>query len=316
MELTRRDFVRICTGTVAGIGVSGMFHPFVRDVLAETLTGQRPPVFWVEGQGCTGCTVSLLNNAHPGIAKVLLEIIAMHFHPTIMAAEGQLAFQSMLDKSKEFNSQYVLIVEGSIPLKADGKYCVVEEVNHHEYTVAETTDILARSAAAVVAAGTCSSYGGVPAARGQQTQAVSVSQFLKMRGIPTPVINVPGCPPHPDWMVGTLALLLDAMKRKGTEGGVLEIMRGLDDVGRPKVFYPNTHLTCPYLSSFEDGIFSPFMTDKKGCRFELGCRGPWSGCDSATRKWNGGVNWCIANATCVGCTSPNFPDGMSPFYEN
>ena len=44
MELTRRDFVRICTGTVAGIGVSGMFHPFVRDVLAETLTGQRPPV--------------------------------------------------------------------------------------------------------------------------------------------------------------------------------------------------------------------------------------------------------------------------------
>ena len=118
MELTRRDFVRICTGTVAGIGVSGMFHPFVRDVLAETLTGQRPPVFWVEGQGCTGCTVSLLNNAHPGIAKVLLEIIAMHFHPTIMAAEGQLAFQSMLDKSKEFNSQYVLIVEGSIPLKA------------------------------------------------------------------------------------------------------------------------------------------------------------------------------------------------------
>ena len=137
-----------------------------------------------------------------------------------------------------------------------------------------------------------------------------------MRGIPTPVINVPGCPPHPDWMVGTLALLLDAMKRKGTEGGVLEILRGLDDVGRPKVFYPNTHLSCPYLGSFEDGIFSPSMTDKKGCRFELGCRGPWSGCDSATRKWNGGVNWCIANATCVGCTSPNFPDGMSPFYEN
>ena len=232
MELTRRDFVRICTGTVAGIGVSGMFHPFVRDVLAETLTGQRPPVFWVEGQGCTGCTVSLLNNAHPGIAKVLLEIIAMHFHPTIMAAEGQLAFQSMLDKSKEFNSQYVLIVEGSIPLKADGKYCVVGEVDHHEYTVAETTDILARSAAAVVAAGTCSSYGGVPAARGQQTQAVSVSQFLKMRGIPTPVINVPGCPPHPDWMVGTLALLLDACPERATQGQYREAVVDLNCLGK------------------------------------------------------------------------------------
>ena len=172
------------------------------------------------------------------------------------------------------------------------------------------------NAAAVLAVGTCAAYGGIPAGKGNETGAMGVSAFLKKEGIPAPVINIPGCPPHPDWMVGTLALLLDAMKRKGTEGGVLEIMRGLDDVGRPKVFYPNTHLTCPYLSFFEDGIFSPFMTDKKGCRFELGCRGPWSGCDSATRKWNGGVNWCIANATCVGCTSPNFPDGMSPFYEN
>ena len=115
MELTRRDFVRICTGTVAGIGVSGMFHPFVRDVLAETLTGQRPPVFWVEGQGCTGCTVSLLNNAHPGIAKVLLEIIAMHFHPTIMAAEGQLAFQSMLTNPKSLTASTCLSSKAPSP---------------------------------------------------------------------------------------------------------------------------------------------------------------------------------------------------------
>ena len=313
MELTRRDFVRICTGTVAGIGVSGMFHPFVRDVLAETLTGQRPPVFWVEGQGCTGCTVSLLNNAHPGIAKVLLEIIAMHFHPAIMAAEGQLAFQSMLDKSKEFNSQYVLIVEGSIPLKADGKYCVVGEVDHHEYTVAETTDILARSAAAVVAAGTCSSYGGVPAARGQQTQAVSVSQFLKMRGIPTPVINVPGCPPHPDWIVGTIGLGLQALATN-TLGPLVK--QGLDANGRPKAFYKNVHMNCPHLSAFEAGHMVKTMSDKDGCRFSMGCKGPRSACDSFERKWNNGVNWCVNNATCIGCTSPTFPDGQSPFYVN
>ena len=313
MELTRRDFVRICTGTVAGIGVSGMFHPFVRDVLAETLTGQRPPVFWVEGQGCTGCTVSLLNNAHPGIAKVLLEIIAMHFHPTIMAAEGQLAFQSMLDKSKEFNSQYVLIVEGSIPLKADGKYCVVGEVDHHEYTVAETTDILARSAAAVVAAGTCSSYGGVPAARGQQTQAVSVSQFLKMRGIPAPVINVPGCPPHPDWIVGTIGLGLQAL---ATNTLGLLVKQGLDANGRPKAFYKNVHMNCPHLSAFEAGHMVKTMSDKDGCRFSMGCKGPRSACDSFERKWNNGVNWCVNNATCIGCTSPTFPDGQSPFYVN
>ena len=316
MALSRRDFVKLCSGTVAGFGVSQMFHPAIHEAFAQTLTGERPPVFWVQGQGCTGCSVTLLNSTHPSIVDVLLKIISLEFHPTVMAAEGEGAYEHMMRVAEKFKGKFIFAVEGAVPVAHDGKCCVVAEADHHEVTMTEVTKVLAANAAAVLAVGTCAAYGGIPAGKGNETGAMGVSAFLKKEGIPAPVINIPGCPPHPDWMVGTLALLLDAMKRKGTEGGVLEIMRGLDDVGRPKVFYPNTHLTCPYLSSFEDGIFSPFMTDKKGCRFELGCRGPWSGCDSATRKWNGGVNWCIANATCVGCTSPNFPDGMSPFYEN
>ena len=316
MALSRRDFVKLCSGTVAGFGVSQMFHPAIHEAFAQTLTGERPPVFWVQGQGCTGCSVTLLNSTHPSIADVLLKIISLEFHPTVMAAEGEGAYEHMMRVAEKFKGKFIFAVEGAVPVAHDGKCCVVAEADHHEVTMTEVTKVLAANAAAVLAVGTCAAYGGIPAGKGNETGAMGVSAFLKKEGIPASVINIPGCPPHPDWMVGTLALLLDAMKRKGTEGGVLEIMRGLDDVGRPKVFYPNTHLTCPYLSSFEDGIFSPFMTDKKGCRFELGCRGPWSGCDSATRKWNGGVNWCIANATCVGCTSPNFPDGMSPFYEN
>ena len=316
MALSRRDFVKLCSGTVAGFGVSQMFHPAIHEAFAQTLTGERPPVFWVQGQGCTGCSVTLLNSTHPSIADVLLKIISLEFHPTVMAAEGEGAYEHMMRVAEKFKGKFIFAVEGAVPVAHDGKCCVVAEADHHEVTMTEVTKVLAANAAAVLAVGTCAAYGGIPAGKGNETGAMGVSAFLKKEGIPAPVINIPGCPPHPDWMVGSLALLLDAMKRKGTEGGVLEIMRGLDDVGRPKVFYPNTHLTCPYLSFFEDGIFSPFMTDKKGCRFELGCRGPWSGCDSATRKWNGGVNWCIANATCVGCTSPNFPDGMSPFYEN
>ncbi len=48
----------------------------------------------------------------------------------------------------------------------------------------------------------------------------------------------------------------------------------------------------------------------------MGCKGPRSACDSFERKWNNGVNWCVNNATCIGCTSPTFPDGQSPFYVN
>lgn len=168
----------------------------------------------------------------------------------------------------------------------------------------------------VVAAGTCSSYGGVPAARGQQTQAVSVSQFLKMRGIPTPVINVPGCPPHPDWMVGTLALLLDAMKRKGTKAAYWRSCAGSMTWGGPGV-YPEHASDLPLPEFFRRRHLLPVHDGQEGVPVRTRRRrGPWSGCDSATRKWNGGVNWCIANATCVGLHVAQFSRRHVPFYEN
>ena len=222
MALSRRDFVKLCSGTVAGFGVSQMFHPAIHEAFAQTLTGERPPVFWVQGQGCTGCSVTLLNSTHPSIADVLLKIISLEFHPTVMAAEGEGAYEHMMRVAEKFKGKFIFAVEGAVPVAHDGKCCVVAEADHHEVTMTEVTKVLAANAAAVLAVGTCAAYGGIPAGKGNETGAMGVSAFLKKEGIPAPVINIPGCPPHPDWMVGTLALLLDAMKRKGTEGGVLD----------------------------------------------------------------------------------------------
>ena len=96
----------------------------------------------------------------------------------------------------------------------------------------------------------------------------------------------------------------------------LLVKQGLDANGRPKAFYKNVHMNCPHLSAFEAGHMVKTMSDKDGCRFSMGCKGPRSACDSFERKWNNGVNWCVNNATCIGCTSPTFPDGQSPFYVN
>ena len=93
-------------------------------------------------------------------------------------------------------------------------------------------------------------------------------------------------------------------------------MNTRDANGRPKAFYKNVHMNCPHLSEFEAGHMVKTMSDKDGCRFSVGCKGPRSACDSFERKWNNGVNWCVNNATCIGCTSPSFPDGQSPFYVN
>ena len=289
MALSRRDFVKLCSGTVAGFGVSQMFHPAIHEAFAQTLTGERPPVFWVQGQGCTGCSVTLLNSTHPSIADVLLKIISLEFHPTVMAAEGEGAYEHMMRVAEKFKGKFIFAVEGAVPVAHDGKCCVVAEADHHEVTMTEVTKVLAANAAAVLAVGTCAAYGGIPA------------------------INIPGCPPHPDWIVGTIGLGLQAL---ATNTLGLLVKQGLDANGRPKAFYKNVHMNCPHLSAFEAGHMVKTMSDKDGCRFSMGCKGPRSACDSFERKWNNGVNWCVNNATCIGCTSPTFPDGQSPFYVN
>ena len=146
MALSRRDFVKLCSGTVAGFGVSQMFHPAIHEAFAQTLTGERPPVFWVQGQGCTGCSVTLLNSTHPSIADVLLKIISLEFHPTVMAAEGEGAYEHMMRVAEKFKGKFIFAVEGAVPVAHDGKCCVVAEADHHEVTMTEVTKVLAANA--------------------------------------------------------------------------------------------------------------------------------------------------------------------------
>jgi len=294
-----------------------MFHPAIRDALADTTTGERPPVLWLSGQSCTGCSVSLLNATHPSIKDVLLKVISLNYHSTIMCSEGEIAVERIFDTAKTNTGKFFLVVEGSVPTEAAGKYCVVADYMHKEYTIADMLKAVAPDAAAVIAVGTCAAFGGIPAAKGSTTGAKSVSAFLKECKIATPVVNLGGCPPHPDWIVGTLVLALKLIQEKGLADGLGEVMKALDANGRPKPFYgDNVHENCPFLKSYDDGKMCSTFTQKDGCRYDLGCKGPSACCDSPTRKWNGGVNWCVENATCIGCTEKDFPDGLSPFYSN
>ena len=317
MSMHRRDFVKLCTGTVAGFGVSQMFHPAIRDALAGTTSGERPSVLWLAGQSCTGCSVSLLNTTHPSIADVLLKVISLKYHSTIMAGEGEGAVASIFDTANANKGKFFVAVEGSVPVEAAGRYCTVADHEHKEYTMVDMLKAVAPDAAAIIAVGTCAAFGGIPAAKGSTTGAMSVSAFLKENAIATPVVNLGGCPPHPDWIVGTIALALQLIQEKGLADGLGEVVKALDVYGRPIPFYSDTvHENCDFLKAYEDGKMCSTFTQKDVCRYDLGCKGPGSNCDSPTRKWNGGVNWCVENAVCIGCTEKDFPDGKSPFYSN
>ncbi len=300
--VSRRNFLKTVTGTAAGIGISQVFNPALVAAMEKAL--ETHPVIWIQGSGCTGCSVSLLNSVEPSIADVLLKVISLQFHPTVMASEGETALENLYHIAEKYKGKFSLAVEGAIPMAADGKYCIVGELHHKEITMVDIMKDLGAKAGSVLALGTCAAYGGIPAAEGSETGATGVSDFFKTHGITTPTVNIPGCPPHPDWIVGSIAHLLTK--------GVPE----LDEYGRPTVFFgENIHDNCPRLEDYDAGELSEKLSDAKGCRMDIGCKGPDTYADCYNRKWNSGMNWCVDNSVCIGCVEPDFPDGKSPFYE-
>ncbi|MFH2137386.1 MAG: hydrogenase small subunit [Candidatus Omnitrophota bacterium] len=297
MKLTRREFFKLCAGTAAGAGISQLYVPEVVAALNDAAAG-KPPVIWLQGQSDSGCSVSLLNTTHPTIAEVLLKVISLRYHATVMAGTGETANAPLEEVKKEASGKFILIVEGSIPTEGDGAYCVIGEQNGKPLYMAEVLKDLAPHAAAIVAVGACAAFGGIPAARPNPTGAKSVSEFLGQ-----PVVNIPGCPAHPDWIVGTLVHVL------------LYGMPDLDDQGRPTLFFGKTiHENCPRYYYFADGQYAENFGEE-GCLIQLGCKGPVTQSDCPSRKWNSGVNWCIQNGgMCIGCCAPNFPDGTGAMY--
>jgi hydrogenase small subunit len=120
-------------------------------------------------------------------------------------------------------------------------------------------------------------------------------EYFKLKNISKPIINIPGCPMHPDWLVGTLAHVISF--------GIPE----LDDLGRPKMFFGRViHDLCPRRADFENGNFASTF-GQPGCLYELGCQGPDTHADCTVRFWNNRTNTCIvAGAPCIGCAAETF----------
>jgi hydrogenase small subunit len=271
------------------------------------------PVIYLQTAACSGCAVTMLNAASPTIKNVLIDQIVpgvhinLKFHPVIMAAAGELAIQVMEDTAKRQKGEYVLVVDGAVSMDTSAVYGAIGERNGKPVTMLQRVTELAQDALAVIAIGTCASFGGIPAAPPNPTSCTSVQKALAAKGISKPLINIPGCPPHPDWFVGTVASVILSGLPKAED---------LDDFLRPKAFYGKLiHENCPRRAYFDEGKFAKKFGED-GCLYELGCKGPITYADCPLRRWNSGTNWVIgAGAPCNGCTQPEFPDQTAPFYE-
>jgi hydrogenase small subunit len=274
---------------------------------------QEIPVIWVQCATCSGCSVAVLNSISPTIKNVLIDEVVpgkhinLRFQATIMAGSGEPVIKVLEDTQKTLAKKYVLVVEGSIPTKDDGFYGSIGEKGDKPVTMAERAGELAKDAMAVIALGTCAAYGGIPKAGPNPTGAMGIGDFFKKEKINTPFINIPGCPPHPDWFVHTVASVILFGLPSPSQ---------VDEVGRPKAFYGKLiHDNCPRRGFYNIGRFAKHPNEA-GCLYELGCKGPFTYADCPIRHFNNGVNWCVDNGSpCHGCVEPGFPDERAGLYQ-
>ncbi len=305
-RLSRREFLVYCGALAAWLGLSELYVPQIARAI-EQLTRRKVPLVWLQGQACAGCTISTLNSGEPTAAEIILDVASLRYQPNLMAATGDQAMVAIQDTIKKEKGRFVAVIEGSIPTAHNGAFCVVGRADNRPIPFTALARQAADAALATVAAGTCAAYGGIPAANKGVTGARGAEAFLNR-----PVVNVPGCPTHPDWLVGTLVKLVLFGKDA--------VMADLDGLGRPKEFFRTlVHDNCPRRHWFEAGLFVEDWNDPAQagrCLLLKGCKGPFTFADCPKRRWNDHVNFCIdANAPCAGCTQPEFYARFAPLYQ-
>ena len=252
-------------------------------------TDNRLPVIWISALDCTGCKEAFTRSFEPSSLDTILNFISLEYSELLSVASGEQVEAHKESIFEKYKGEYVLAVEGSIPgsdefLMIAGK-SVREEIIH-----------AAKNAKAVIAFGSCSAWGGIPAAGLNPTNAVDIKAIIPED---VPVALVPGCPPIPEVIIGTLLHV-------HFHGELPELDKKL----RPKVFYHTTvHMTCHRKPFFDQKLFAQSYDDegaRKGyCLFKIGCKGPtaFNACESI------GYDRCIsAGFSCIGCSEKGFWD--------
>lgn len=287
--LNRREFLKRASVLLAALAIP------VEQVEAflNLPASQKPKVAWLQNQDCTGCSTSFLNAGD--LLQFITELVNVVAHPNLSFASGaeyHHIWETVVDEGG-----HVIVAEGAIPLGN------LQTSHSFGKTAAEFGKQAFESAGLILCAGTCASFGGISAAAGNSTGAVSIPKFLKEycrwsdEKIASKVITLPGCSVHPIEIVGTV---LDV----ALTGKVPERNKQLS----PLRFYDHLiHDLCPLRGYYEKKEFASYPGDE-GCLFEVGCKGTVTHrqiCPS--RKWNDGANWCVeARFGCKGCAHPGF----------
>ncbi len=281
-------------------------------------------ILWTsEGMSCDGDSVSATAASLPSIEDIVLGTIPglpkVVLHNKVLSQETGADFMEAFYAAERGElDPFVFVVEGSIPnqniIEGDGYWTGmgIHPETHQPITLNEWIDRLAPKAWAVVAAGTCATYGGIHAMAGNPTGCMGLADYLgwefrSWAGLP--IVNVPGCPIQPDNFMETVLWLL-------YQAAGLSPMIPLDDKLRPTWLFGKTvHEGCSRAAYYEQGDFAKDYNSPK-CQVKIGCWGPVVNCNVPKRGWMDGIGGCPnVGGICIGCTMPGFPDKFMPFMD-
>lgn len=286
----RRDFLKVISMAAASLGLPAS----AAVKMAETASkGLQPSVIWLHFQECTGCTESLLRVSHPALAELILDLVSLDYHETLFAGAGEQAEDALKSAMAKNEGKYICVVEGSVPVNDGGIYCKVAG-----RTAIDILKDVGTKAGAVIAIGSCASWGGVQSSDPNPTGATGIPEVLKQQGISKPVVTLPGCPANAYNFLG-VALQYATFGK----------LPALDALGRPMFAYGRlVHSVCPRRAHFNEGRFAEQFGDeghRSGyCLYKLGCKGPVTHANCSVQHFDDVVGaWPIGiGHPCVGCT--------------
>jgi NiFe hydrogenase small subunit HydA len=273
-------------------------------------------LLWLQSGGCGGCTLSLLCAEGPDLFTTL-ESAGIHvlWHPSISEASG-IEFIELLQSIVRGNQRLdLLCLEGSVVCGPNGSGKFHRLAGTGE-PMMKWVERLAAVAGHVIAVGSCAAFGGITTAGGNPIEARGLQydeqviggllgkSFSDRQGLP--VINIAGCPVHPNWVTETFLQVVSG-----------ELQREhLDEWGRPRSYADHlVHHGCPRNEFYEYKASAQKASDL-GCLMEhMGCLGTQAHADCNIRLWNGEGSCLRGGYACVNCTMPGFEEPGHPFTE-
>ena len=275
-------------------------HPEFEGLVKEGInTLNKVPIIWLELADCSGNSEAFIKSSHPGIEDLIFDYISLDYHELLMSASGDQSENALEDIITNQKGEYILIVEGAIPMGMEGKFLRIGPKGETGIALLQRC---AKDAALILAVGSCAFDGGVVAAAPNPTGAVGVADALEREDI----INLPGCPVNPMNIVGTLLSYL-----------MFAEIPSRDAFNRPLWAYAGRiHDNCERRGHYELGEFVKEWGDEgaqKGwCLFEMGCKGPYANANCPTLKFNQGTSWPVQGGHgCMGCVEKGFFDSLA-----